>query len=139
VDESYFQLLNAGPAGFASRRLLPADAVIEALRLPGLALRRAGPGWALEPAPETPSADNVRALLQAWRRAEAIWLEYRPGDAAAADIELSTSAGDIAFTLRRQDNELVLYRADLGLEYHLPGQAVETLLKLPLIPPLDDA
>jgi hypothetical protein len=134
VEDRYPHLLNAGLASFASRRLLPEDAAITALELPGLTLeRRDEVHWQLEPPQPDASADAIDRLVQNWQRTSALYVRrYVPAEHPdTIRVTLKDGAEPIVFHIVEREPDLVLARPDRGIQYHLAGDVGKGLLGLP--------
>jgi hypothetical protein len=132
IRDSYQNILQGGRTQLTSRRLLPEDADITALELPGLTLRKQDNGvWGVGPAPERLSADAPQKLVQAWNNASALWVRsYQPAE-GSKPITLTLADGtQIRFELRQAEGETLLARPDLGLQYQLPEESARPLLEL---------
>lgn len=139
IDDKVFPVLQAPVASYVGPKLIPADAQLIALTLPGQRLMRSDAGWALDPPRPDVSADDVQTLVDAWKHAEALWanpLEQDDADAAAPVVTITLADGrSLGFELRRTDSDLILLRRDLGLAYTLPADQAASLLELKPSPP----
>lgn len=142
-DTVYFDLIGEFTA-FADSALLAPDSRLTQLDLPAMRLVRLHEGGWMQapnraqvpPEPEV-SMDMINALLDAWRHARAI--QVRPY-AAPADrsvvldnvifIHLEGAEQPLRFDIVSRAPELVLARADLGVEYHLPAASARKLFSL---------
>jgi len=130
VEDLWFRHLGVSAAHFAYRAPLDPGTRIEALELEGLKLEQVGGRWrATTPA----SADAVVRLVERWERARAIRvreydpsLDWRPG----ARIRITDAAHPLEFDVARTASELLLGSAERGLQYHLPREPGERLLRL---------
>ncbi|MGD2073535.1 MAG: DUF4340 domain-containing protein [Gammaproteobacteria bacterium] len=131
IPDAYQHLIEAGFTGFVRRRLLPEEATVTALSLPGLALTKSGPAWRVDPEQEV-SADRLQQLIDNWRQAVALSVSSLEAGAQGEPVTLSLAdlSREMRFLIGAREPELVLIRPDLGLEYHM-GDAAGRLLKLP--------
>lgn len=137
VDDRYQHLLNASYYNFVRRRLLPEDARISGLHLPGLALQQTdGVDWRLEPEMPGVSADSIDALIGNWLRASALFIRrLQPGDyTETVTLTLSGRDEPVVFTVVSRSPDLVLARPEWGIQYHLPAENGLDLLSLPPAP-----
>lgn len=141
-DVAYYHLI--GPwTGFLSLRLLPEEAQLTRLELPGLDLALQDGQWQVTPMPESYSADSGARLIDAWRTLQAI--EVRPYAAEEPEgvnieqvrLHLAGSDEPLVFQLTARTPDLVLARPDLGVAYHLPASRAADLLDLPQPPATD--
>ncbi len=133
IDDVDYHHLTAKAAGFVSLKLLPEDAQITGLSLPGLRLvRSADGGWSAQPASPGASADALQALVDEWTQARALEINFHTDEAPGATVTLNLGGADqpLRFTILERAPQLVLARADLGLAYHFPQAAAERLLQL---------
>lgn len=120
---------------WVSLTLLPPGAQIVALHLPGLEIRANRPaGWTLKPTPKHYSADQVGALLNAWRDATA--LRLTPAHASEAPhsrtVRIKLADGtQQRFQIIATHPNLVLRDPTLHADYYLPGALAAQLLQLP--------
>ncbi|MDX5334307.1 MAG: DUF4340 domain-containing protein [Gammaproteobacteria bacterium] len=131
IDDTRTYLLNATPESYLGPRLLPRDARIEALALPGLRITRApgGAGWQTDA--DVP-ADLLQARINAWQGAEALWAKaYTPREGLPTVTVTLADGRTIAFTVAATEPDLELARPDLGIVYTLPGEAATGLLDGP--------
>jgi hypothetical protein len=134
-DIAYYNIIG-NYTTFIDPSILPGDAAVTALRLPGLTLTHDGKGWEAEPLPEDFSADLVNALVDSWRHAQAIEIRHHDGEGrteGTVTIQLAKQEKPLQFEIMSQQPELVLARRDLQLEYHFPSEMAKSLLKLPEI------
>ncbi len=143
TDTVYFDLIGEFTA-FADTALLAPGSRLTQLDLPALRLVRVGEGgWMQAPnrthAPPEPevSMDVINALLDAWRRAGAIQVRpYATPVSAGAKpenmifIHLEGAEQPLRFDIVSRAPDLVLARADLGVQYHFPAAAVRQLFSL---------
>lgn len=143
TDTSYFDLVDEFTA-FADTALLPADARLLQIDLPTLRLVRLreggwmqAPNRAQQPPTADVSMDMLNALHDAWRFARA--LQVRPFVAAeyesmaegdAVFISVAGMEMPLRFDILSRAPQLVLARADIGVQYHLPESAAGRLLNL---------
>lgn len=130
IMDNYQSILQGKRTQFASRRLLADGADIVGVEVPNLKLSKQESGWKIDPAPEKLSADAPQKLVQAWGTASALWVrEYQP--AASQPVTITLADGQrVTFELRSGEGEYVLARPDLGVQYQLPEDVAESLLKL---------
>jgi len=130
IMDNYQSILQGKRTQFASRRLLADGADIVGVKVPNLKLSKQDGGWKIDPAPEKLSADAPQKLIQAWGTASALWVrEYQP--AASQPVTITLANGQrVTFELRSGKGEYVLARPDLGVQYQLPEDVAEPLLKL---------
>lgn len=133
VEDRYQHLLNAGYNNFVRRRLLPADAQITALQLPGLTLQQQdGVNWRMEPDNPDVSADAIDTLIANWLRASALYVRRFEGGEYDSTVSLTLRgyAEPVAFTMVAREPDLILGRPEWGIQYHLTPDVGAGLLSL---------
>jgi hypothetical protein len=132
-DLLYFRM-SQGWANLADKRLLPRDARIEKLELPGVTLSVDAAGKrSLTPDDPQVSADALGALLDAWTQQSAMELQALDPELVAQATLRVTLAGrpaPIEFKVLPSQQGLRLARSDLGVEYRFPSDARAALLEL---------
>lgn len=118
----------------ANKALLPFEADIARIEVPGLIVQKAavGPGWTSTPATDAASASALQAFVDQWRSARAIATLPPLGDAApgpSVRIVLA-DASEYRYTLVDRAGGHYLQRLDLPLSYQLDPESVAGLLKL---------
>lgn len=138
ADDVYYYL-SGGLTLFASNVLLPQDAQLQSLVLPGFSITRAAGSWKLAPAREV-SMDDIATFLDAWRSAQALQVTRHQnlspqsvggGRLARDRVRVRLQDGAIEFVIVAREPELILARPDVGLQYHLGSGAARRLLQLP--------
>lgn len=106
-----------------------------ALALPGFRLTQGEKAWSLEPAGTQPSQDRLVSFVDEWIHARALSVQPHAGQEpeASIEVELEANGKRISRTIGilSRAPELVLLRADEGLEYHFPAQLGARLLAPP--------
>lgn len=130
-DNLYYFMISAWPT-FVSMKPLPPESSITTLQLPKLKLAWQENRWQVEPKQETGSADNITALLDAWRFAAATSVKVYDGNKGdKIAIQFKDAEKPLQLLLTALEPDLVLARADLGIEYHFPAELADKLLALP--------
>ena len=128
INDSLYEQLQAPAVFFISPRLLPAEADITAIQLPGYQLRKTADKWNIEPA-KTISADKITELVSAWKSAEAITVREYEEKELSGTIRIELSQGDpIEFDIVSVPPQLILARPKLGIQYHINTYDAEQLL-----------
>lgn len=133
VNDTLFYRLQGDPLSMVSKRVLPKDAKITALDLPGIKLAQNSKGdWQLTPANNKITSDQIQKLVDAWNNADAYNVKAA-GDAPVAGTVTVAIAGrdkPLKFEIEKNDSVLALVRPDIGVEYQLPANDRDDLLKL---------
>ena len=120
-------------------RLLGDEGRLVALELPHFKLRLNGQTWELQPKNNEITADRINAFVDEWRYARAFAVERYSGKPVHDHIRLVFDKADKTTTGKRGElelgilsytPELVLYRADEGLEYRFTEDTANRLLQL---------
>lgn len=132
-DAAYYHLI--GPAsGFARKQLLPDNASIIGLELSdALHLQRHEGGWENLGSAIVASPDQVNALVDNWRFAQAISvtpLEIETHNREMLRIVVEGRDEPISLIIIQHEPELILARADLKLAYHFTAESAQNLLAL---------
>jgi hypothetical protein len=129
VRDDFSHHLNASATDYVDKKLLPDDARITSITIPGIKVMLGPDGkWAAEPS--TGDAAVATALSNAWQSARAIDVKRmdkpgKPGDKVSVGL---ADSGPIEFVILQRDPELVLGRPDLGLQYEMVGAISKQLL-----------
>ena len=133
VMDRYQHLLNARRSNFIDRRMLPPDAVVTGLTMPGLSLRLDTDNhWTLQPADPTVSASDIRALVSAWENARALYVREHTGyGGEPVNLSLKAASEPLKFILQKEGTDIILARPDRGIQYHLSEASGRRLLEFP--------
>jgi len=136
VPDLYLYLVEAGYTQFVRRQVLPQQARITAIALPGVTLQREKSGWTLSPEQAVP-ADALQQFIDDWQTATAI--NVRETDPSPVGeyirIHLAGQQQPVELVITSRKPELVLARPAFGIEYRMgnlasrllsPGPANET-------------
>ncbi len=124
----------------ANKALLPFEADITRIEVPGLIVSKSpvGPGWTSAPVTEAATSPALQAFVDAWRSARAIATlpPMAEGSAAAkADVHIVLADGsEYRYALIDKADGRYLQRLDLPLSYQLDQGFAESLLKLIPVP-----
>lgn len=125
--------LDADFSDLIAKDLLPADAQLQRIELPGLVVEQSADGvWRCAQHPEADPA-TLQAFVGHWEKARAMWnAAMEDGDDQLGEPILLTLADGTQITLRliARDPQLVLARADRQVRYTLSREAVGELLGL---------
>lgn len=143
IQDALEDLPFAAATHWVSLSLLPHQANIRDLSLPGLDIRARSPsGWQLTPQPRHLDADQVARLLRHWTLATAYSVaaagQDAPAPARMQQIAVTLDSGKVyRFDIVATRPDLILRRN--GLDYRLPASAAHELLSLPPAPPATPA
>lgn len=135
IGSRYYAPVTAPYNNYLDARLIEDGRTPVAFALPGFRVQRAGDAWRRVPEDKNLSSDRINDFVEEWRHTRALSVERYSGRAVLERIELTFAAGDgktetLALGVLARKPELVLYRADEGLEYHFPEETTKRLLQL---------
>jgi hypothetical protein len=129
VADDFSHHLAAKAVDYVDKKLLPEDAKLKEIALPGLSAKQGEKGlWTMDP-PGDPVA--LAELVNAWQSARAIEVKRREQPAAGDPVRLVLASGQaVALVIAQREPDLILVRPDWKLEYMVPGDAGKRLLGL---------
>lgn len=129
LDDSFSHQLASKSTDFVDKKLIPEDAAIHALILPGFRLSKSVEGvWTSTP--ELPP-EQLQDLIMHWSTSRAIEVRRGAPKVLGEKIDLETSAGPIRFSIYQKNPELILGREDLDLLFVMTGETARALLNQP--------
>jgi hypothetical protein len=135
IDASYFSGAALAPIDFFSHQLLDDGLKPAAISLPGFKLILDSTGaWQMTPANNKLGSDRLNTLVDEWRHAQALSVSVYSGKPVHEHALLRFAPGsplkELDIGILAHKPELILYRADEGLEYHFPEEVGTRLLEL---------
>jgi hypothetical protein len=129
ANDDFFHHLIAPAVDYVDKKLLPEDAKPSELFLPGLKVVQAENGrWRLDSPGDSAGIDD---LVNAWRTARAIEVKRIEQPPQGDIVRIAMAGGaNVEFVIVQREPDLLLARADRGLQYLLPGDAAKQLLTL---------
>ncbi|HYE35855.1 DUF4340 domain-containing protein [Methylocaldum sp.] len=130
VSDDFSHHLTASATDYVDKKLLPEDAKIKEIFLPGLKATLGQDGkWTLEP-PAEPN-QSISDLLNAWNTARAIDVKRVEQPAQGDVIRITLAEGSpVEFVIVQREPDLLLIRPDLSLQYEVTGNSAKQLLSL---------
>jgi len=134
ITDRYSHLTKRGITEFVSPALLPQGSVIEKLILPDVRLTQQDGRWSTDG--HEGDADAMQTLRDEWQHARALRVSLIDKDDAVAKENIVVSISKnvdkqvLRFTLLRSETEIILQRAESGIQYHFPLEAGQRLLAL---------
>ena len=114
-----------------ARTLFAPGEVPVRFELPGFAMTLEDGTWKLAPGTEA-SADERNAWVDGWRHATALRAALHDGSTPAATIRIALKDGrTLELGILQRDPDLVLLRADEGIQFHFIADAAKRLLSPP--------
>lgn len=136
ITDRYSHLARGPATQLVSPALLHKNASIVALQLPAFKLTLVDAQWKIENGETTHNPDQLQMLLDEWRHARAASVEIigtrikASHKTPAKIIKVITRHQNLQFTLLQTDDEIILQRHDLGLQYHFSREMGQRLLTL---------
>ena len=148
VPDHYDNAAIAPLSGFFSTRLIENRGKLVAIRLPRLSLARKPDGsWKVTPADSKLSTDRINTFVDDWRYAQALSVSPYSGKPVIARARFTFASSPVkaarghsvaaapgkrvlVLGIVERKPELIFYRKDGGLEYHLPADMASQLLEL---------
>jgi hypothetical protein len=129
VNDDFSHHLLARATDYVDKKLLPEEAKLKSLSLPGLSAVVGGQGqWVLEP-PGDISA--MFELANTWQSARAIEIKRHEGQALGDVIRIGLANGPpLEFVIVQREPDLLLVRPDWKLEYMVAAESGKHLLSL---------
>jgi len=146
VDDDFSHHISAPATEYVDKKLLPEGSKPNALTLPGLKLAQDKDGhWQVDPV--NPAASGAADLVANWQTARAIDVmqltQPLQGDIIHIDF---TDHAPVEFVIIKRAPDLILARADWGLQYQVTAETAAQLLALavkpaaaPVVSPNDNA
>ena len=115
-----------------ARALLGRDEYPVRFALPDFSMTLTDGRWRLDPETSDTTADERNAWVDAWRNATAMRAARAPARSASPDIVITLKDGtEVAIEIVRSEPEIVLRRADEGIEYSFLTEPGKRLLTPP--------
>jgi hypothetical protein len=135
VNDDFFHHLTASATDYVDKKLLPENAKIREIAIPGLKAALGQDGkWTQEAPPETKV--NLPDLAGVWATARAIDVRRLDKPAQGDPVRIGLAEGNpVEFVIVQREPDLVLARQELGLQYELTGETARQLLNLPKAEP----
>lgn len=137
IDDPPAAGLDADYADLVAKDLLPQDADLERIDLPGLALyRNAAGAWSVSPPSPAATTDAMQKLADGWKGARSMWNELARDAKVSGDrIQVTLKGGATReFVIVAREPQFKLHRPDLGVTFVLSKALADELLKLPAAP-----
>jgi hypothetical protein len=132
IEDVFFPLLSSHFSTLVSFNLLPKNASLEKLILPGLTISRDDQGrWHSD---SNISADNISKIIDHWKNDQAFGVHKYLEREQQGEIIIYLAGQQhgqqaVSYTITDTDPWLILSRKDIGLEYHLDIEAYSKLIK----------
>lgn len=135
TNDTFLYALNSVATDYISHKLLPDDFKIRRLDTPDISLQIKDNKWQANPRPINFSIDSVNELLTEWQNAQATKITAVDTPTDFSDkytIRIyGEDASTFTFNIIRNDKDFILVNPLKGLQYSLPKDKQDQLLKLP--------
>lgn len=124
--------LDADYSDLVAKPLLPEDAKIVRIEVPGLTVSRNAEGqWTADTQPDA-STEKLQAFVDNWRKARSMWNAAMPADGASGGqaIRIVLKDGEIQLRLAATEPQLQIDRPDYGVRYAVSKAEEAGLLTL---------
>lgn len=119
INDSLFHQLQASATFFLDSKLIPRDANIKAIQLPGLNIEKSEDGKL---------SGTHHQIINAWNQAESISVrKYEEIEPIDTIIQELTSGEIIEFVIVSNRPNLILARPDKGIQYHISSNVSDNL------------
>ena len=129
VADDFAHHLAAKATDYVDKKLLPEDASLKEIKLPGLSAKVGEKGqWTLDPPGD---AQAMAELATAWLSARAIEVKRHEQPTQGEAVHMGLGDGQsVDYVIIQREPDLLLVRPDWKLEYLVPGEAGKRLLGL---------
>lgn len=130
VKDNFYHHLTAGATDYVDKQLLPGEAVVNEIVIPGLRASKSGDGvWTVTPAGV--KADSGELAFQ-WTHSRAIDVRRLEQPAKGEPIHIGIAGSPaVDFIIVQREPSLILARPDLGLSYEVMPDVAGGLLNQP--------
>lgn len=140
VAPAYGAGLPRNPDALLARRLLAANEVPVRFDLPGFTVALEDGTWAVAPPAPDLSADERGAWVERWRQASAMSVARHTGETPEHALRVELKDGrTLSLGIVRREPELVLLRADEGVQYLFVPDVAKRLMSPPGAERVSDA
>ena len=131
IEDPPSAALDAEYQDLISRRLVAENARLLRVEVPGLVLsRNEKEGWDVRPAAADKGADAAQKLADAWQHAQAMWITPRSKLRPQGEVKLKTDREELRFEILDREDQLILARPELGVQFTLPKNLAADLFTL---------
>lgn len=136
VDDPPSAALDADYSDLVSKAVVPEDAELSKIELPGLLLEKDAKGVWTSPQQGASTPAQVAQLAESWKKARAMWNAAEPPEGSTGDpVKLTLADGRVIdLVVQSRDPQLVLSSKALGVRYTLSKALDEELFKIPAPP-----
>ncbi|CAL1238868.1 DUF4340 domain-containing protein [Candidatus Methylocalor cossyra] len=135
VNDDFFHHLTAAATDYVDKKLLPENAKVKEIVIPGLKAVLGPDGkWTREPPGD--GKPDLGELATLWSTARAIEVKRLEKPAQGDPVRIGLAeGGPVEFVIVQREPDVILARPALGLTYELTGDTARQLLNLPKAAP----
>jgi len=134
IASHYYGASSLKPEQYLDSRLLAQGTKLTAIRLPDFSVSQVNGVWQRHPEKPALSSDRIHDFVSEWQLASALSVQRHAGTRPIASVTLTYQQDEKSKSVRvgllAREPELVMYRADEGLDYHFPAELAKRLLRL---------
>lgn len=132
VSTNPYYLANSPFTHFVDTALLPSDTPIQRIELDERVLQQQEGMWMLTPVGDHYSGDQIAALVEAWKRANAVDIRPYDGPMEGREVRIFLQGYEqpLRFLIDHEGDDLLLSRPDIGVQYLIYGESGSSLLQL---------
>ena len=133
ASDIFYHRMSLNETDYLDHSLLPGISSIKKLVLPTFTMTLEAGKWRITPAAADYSNDQANELIENWKLSQAISINPADKQTGKQKVEVYPE-GDrdpIIFYLVKNENDLLLVRPDVGLQYELAIDKQKDLLELP--------
>lgn len=140
VDDPPSAALDADFSDLVDKTLVPENAQLRKIELPGLNLEKNAEGTWTSPQQGEAKAAQLASLAEGWKNARALWNAADPPEGSKGDaVKLTLADGQvIELIVQSRDPQLILARKKMGVRYTLSKLMAQELFKIPDPPKSDE-
>lgn len=133
ITDLFMYQIAVTPNSFLDHAIVPGNKTFTKLEIPRLTAELHDGKWALTPTPKDYTSDQITALLDSWRYAQAISVDHYDGKPVPITVRLyrSGETTPLEFASRITDKDIILIRNDLHLQFTLSADKRKEMLALP--------
>jgi len=131
VDDAYFSHLSSSAANYVHPAPLGREPSLRSIVLPDMRIYRQDDEWRIDVGGKQGSEDAIARLADAWQQAHGTAVRpYEQSLDWSDEVVVALADEELRFDVAHTEFELILGRADLGIQYHLTKRAGARLLAI---------
>lgn len=138
INDQYSQYRFGSPLMLANLDILPVDKSVKELHLPDNIIKKVDGRWQSSSAGDTNTQNNYKELIDRWRYAQALRVAMADNvdkaglfsDATNVTVYLENAQQPVHFSVRDNDQNVIVTNEDWGVTYYLAPKEGKKLLQL---------